>query len=64
MTKDKALEISIQWMEGLIQFLPSTKEHEATMRRYEKAIIAIKEVLAHTESEKELQFVPVQRELI
>lgn len=46
MTKDKALEIAIEWMEGLIQYLPSTKEHKATMSRYNKAITAIKETSA------------------
>ena len=51
MTKDKALEIAIEWMEGLIQYLPSTKEHKATMSRYNKAITAIKEVLAQPEQE-------------
>ena len=49
MTKDKALEIAIEWMEGLIQYLPSTKEHKATMSRYNKAITAIKESLAQQE---------------
>ena len=49
MTKDKALEIAIEWMEGLIQYLPSTKEHKATMSRYNKAIAAIKEALAQPE---------------
>ena len=46
MTKDKALEIAIEWMEGLIQYLPFTKEHKATMSRYNKAITAIKETSA------------------
>ena len=49
MTKDEALKLGLEALEGFIPYLPL--KDEAQCNRYDKAITAIKEALAQPEQE-------------